>query len=532
MTQRPCQVVLLGATATCYPTPVTITTSILYPSGTPHLGHALELVQADALARYQRGLGKPVYFQTGLDEHGLKIARKAAEAGQSPREYVDAQAPQFTRLVEALNVQADRFIRTSVDGDHAAMVEAFWNACMASGDLEQRTYAAWYNVKQEEFLGMVADAPDPAVFGVPAGHIEKIEETNWFFKASRYQTQVVHALESGELKVYPDHRAKELLQFVREKGLQDVSVSRSRERLSWGLPVPGDDGQVLYVWFDALINYLSGTATVVDGHIVLGGHWPVDLHLVGKDIARFHGLLWPAMLLSAGLPLPKALMVHGHIRSGGVAMSKSLGTGVDPLVFADRYGSDAVRWFLVSAIPTLEDGDFTPERFHEVYTSECANGLGNLAHRVVSMTKRYVGEVVPQPPSSGHAERAVSLEHIAGYTAALEAHQLDRTAGHVMSLVRFANQRIDEHQPWAMAKDESRAEELHGFLYELLEMVRLVGVMAAPFVPSYGARVAEAFPGVLGEDHQGSDALRWGVLEAGMSLGEVGVTFGRVEHAD
>lgn len=520
---------LLGTSPTCYPTPVTITTSILYPSGTPHLGHALELVQADALARHRRGMGASVYLQTGLDEHGLKIARKAAEANQRPEEYVAAQAPAFTGLVEALNVQADRFIRTSVDHDHAVMVEAFWKACMASGDLEQRTYAAWYDVKQEEFLGMVADTPDPSVFGVPTDHLEKIEETNWFFRASRYQAQVVHALESGELKVFPDHRAKELLQFVREKGLQDISVSRSRERLSWGIPVPGDESQVLYVWFDALINYLSGTASVQDGQIVLGAHWPADLHIVGKDIARFHGLLWPAMLLSAGLSLPKALMVHGHIRSGGVAMSKSLGTGVDPLAFADQYGSDAVRWFLVSGIPTLEDGDFTSERFHELYTSECANGLGNLAHRVVSMTKRYVGDVVPQPPSSGHAERAVSLEHIAGYTAALEAYRLDTAAGHVMSLVRFANQRIDEHQPWVIAKDEARTEELQGFLYELLEMVRLIGVMATPFVPTYGARVAEAFPGVLGEDRQGAAALRWGVLEAGMPLGEVGVTFGRVE---
>ncbi len=526
---KPWQFVLLGASATCYPTPVTITTSILYPSGTPHLGHALELVQADVLARYQRGLGASVYFQTGLDEHGLKIARKAEEQGLRPRDYVAQQLQLFTALVEGLAVSADRFIRTSADQDHAQMVEAFWNACLASGDLEQRTYAAWYDVKQEEFLGLVADHPDAVVFGLPSEQIERIEETNWFFRASRYEQQVVRALESGELKVYPDHRAKELLQFVREKGLQDVSISRSRERLSWGLPVPGDDTQVLYVWFDALINYLSGTASVGGGRIVVSERWPATLHIVGKDIARFHGLLWPAMLLSAGLPLPKALMVHGHVRSGGVAMSKSLGTGVDPLAFTQQYGSDGVRWFLTSAIPTLDDGDFTAERFHEVYVSECANGLGNLAHRVVSMTKRYVGGVVPQPPSSGHAERAVTLEHLSGYTAAMGAYRLDTAAERIMSLVRFANQRIDEYQPWVMAKDEHRTEELHGFLYELLEIVRIVGVMAAPFVPSYGLRVAEAFPGVLGEDRQGSAALRWGVLEAGMPLGEVGVTFGRVE---
>jgi methionyl-tRNA synthetase len=501
----------------------TITTSIFYPNAKPHMGHALEWVQADFLARYYRQKGHDVYFQVGLDEHGLKMQNAAAAANQTPLDFVAGQLGIFVKLAKELNVSHDRFIRTT-DPDHQVVAQALWRACEDRGDIYSKTYRAWYNIKQEEFLGLADEHPDPSVFGVDEKHLELIEEENYFFRLSKYTDEVVELLKSGEYTIYPKHRMQELVQFVKEKGLQDVSISRHIDRLSWGVQVPHDKNHVMYVWFDALANYLTGCAEPLDGGLILNDFWPADLHCIGKDISRFHGLLWPAMLLSAGLPVPKGMLVHGFVLKDGHVMSKSKGNVIDPHDALAVFGTDALRWFFLSALPTYEDGNFTLERLAEVYAADLSNNYGNLVSRVLTMCHKYTNGQVPEIDVENHrseCEAVVTKAWELYDKEVTKAHDIQAALAVPKQLLDFANRLIEEQKPWEMARDRAQRKELDALLYDLLEIVRAVTAMMWPAIPDTAQRVAkELFFSLPGEVWQDSEQVRkWSRLRSGDQLG-------------
>jgi len=508
--------------------PTSISTAISYPNAKPHLGHALEFVQADFLARYYRLQGSEVFFQTGLDEHGQKIYRTAAEAGMEPHAFVEQQQHLFRGLLEALNIKPDRFIRTT-DTDHREMSQAMWKKCFDAGDIYKKTYRAWYNVKEEEFLASADDVKDSSTFGVDMKFIELIEEENYFFRLSKYYDKLVNVLESKAYEVVPSNRSHEVLNFIKG-GLQDVSISRQKDKLPWGIPVPGDDSQVMYVWFDALTNYLTGTATLNGDTIVPNQFWPYSLHCVGKDIARFHAVMWPAMLLSAGLELPHQLLVHGFILSDGRKMSKSIGNVVDPHEAISVAGTDATRWYLLAEIPTLDDGDFTLERLRAVYASDLANDFGNVVSRVVAMCKKYCEGGVPQVASEQveNLEKTLISEAWQQYHAHIMERQIDKALEVVKGMVVFCNRRIEEQKPWAMAKEVSRKAELEELLYELIEMIRHVSVMLLPAMPNTIEHLhSTVFSGIPDEV---CHSVEWGKTPPGLKLPEEGIIlFPRLE---
>jgi methionyl-tRNA synthetase len=501
--------------------PIYITTSIVYPNANPHIGYAMELVQADFFARYFRLAGHPVRFLTGTDEHGLKIQQAAQKQGVEPQKFVDDMAVSIEKLSKALNLSHDRFIRTT-DADHVATAQALWQMCSATGDIYKKSYKAWYNSKEEEFLGLVEDYPDSSSFGIDPRFIQLIDEENYFFALSRYKDQIVSLLTSGDYKVWPAYRAQELLNFVQEKGLQDISISREKSKLEWGIPVPGDDSQVMYVWFDALANYLTASSCIDErGTILPDEYWPAFLHCVGKDISRFHGLIWPGMLLSAGLPLPHQLLVHGFITASGQKMSKSIGNGVDPFEVLDKHGVDALRWYVLKEISTFDDGDFTPERFEEVYNADLANDLGNLVSRVWGMVGKYAAGTVPE---HGFSTLETVLEgkwH--DYHAAIGQRNIQTAVQVAHSLVVLCNKRIDEVKPWVLAKDPEKESELSQFLYELLEVIRHTSLMLAPALPITSYNIWESlFPNAdpaLAASFKGGS--HWGELQSGLALGPV-----------
>ncbi len=494
--------------------PLFVTTSIAYPNGAPHIGYALELLQADAIVRALRMQGRQVYSLTGVDEHGLKIQR-AAEAKQvTPQDLVDEMSGVFASLVGQLNIANDRFIRTS-DADHVLMAQALWQVCAAKGDIEKRQYQAWYNVKEEEFMGLVSEFPDPSVFGVDPKFIEKIDEVNYFFLLSRYSDRIRQLIETDMYKIVPASRKQEVLNVIDQHGLQDISISREASKLSWGIPVPGDDTQVMYVWFDALTNYLTASCSLdEEGAIVTGDFWPASLHCVGKDIIRFHALIWPGMLLSAGLPLPLELLVHGHLTNEGKKMSKSLGNVADPFAVIEKYGVDAVRWFLLKEVGTTADGDFSEDRLRQVYQADLANTYGNLVSRVWMMVQKYSGGLIP----NRHEDYVFSAaEAWKQYDEALSARNLHSAFTIGLGILEQANRLIDSEKPWELAKAGENAK-VEGILYQLLEMIRQATLMLTPAIPGTAAKVQEALFSSLPECSF-DDACKVGRLEEGGMLG-------------
>ncbi len=446
-----------------------ITTSIAYVNGAPHVGHALEFVQADATARWRRAQGDDVFFLTGTDEHGAKVVRAAEAVGKSPREYVDLNAEKFRTLKETLNLSWDDFIRTSDEVRHWPNAIAIWEKLVIAGDIYKKTYKGLYCVGHEAFV-----TEKDLVDGKCRDHNaapEVIEEENWFFRLSKYADEVKRYIESGELKIFPAGRAKEICNFIAQ-GMEDVSFSRPSRDLSWGIPVPGDDTQTMYVWCDALTNYLFPK-----------DRWPADVHMIGKDILRFHALYWPAMLLSAQMPLPKALFVHGHITSEGQKMSKTLGNVVDPVALVAKYGADAVRYYLLREIPATEDGDFGVAKFEERYTADLANGLGNFAARTTALAKKY-GVTTTEIPDAEVAE------HIATAKTAIDAkmgeYKYHEALAALWGLIAFANQYMNEKKPWdAGVALPDKNVAIGNSLFILVTIADLL----APFLPEAAEKI-------------------------------------------
>lgn len=475
-----------------------ITTSIAYVNAAPHVGFAMEVCQADCLARYHRLKGEEVYFLTGTDEHGVKMYETAKSLGKDTKAFADENAEKFKALKELLNLSNDGFIRTSEDY-HKAGAQKLWKALKKSGDIYKGKYEGKYCSGCEAFISDkdLVDGKCPTHDKVP----QVVKEENYFFRLSKYSEKIREVIASGELKVLPEARKNEMLNIIGEI-FKDVSFSRPRDVLPWGVTVPDDSSQVMYVWCDALSNYITALGYGEEGKkdggkdgaksvVLFKKFWPCDVHLIGKDILRFHAGVWIGMLLSAGISLPKVVFVHGFITSEGKKMSKSLGNVVDPSVYVDKYGADALRYYLLKEIPTGDDGDFSDKRFIELYNSDLANSFGNLVNRVVMMVDRYLGGKI-----FGKEENFELEKKIAGfwksYDKAMGEFNIKVALDAASELLAFGNKYVDEQKPWELAKTDKGA--VAAVLYNLLEVIRNAALMLYPVIPG---KTEEVF-GMLG----------------------------------
>ena len=465
---------------------VYITTAIPYVNARPHLGHALELVQTDALARHRRLRGDEVRVLTGTDDNSLKNVLAAEAAGITTAELVDRNATHFADLQASLQLAFDDFIRTSTDPRHRPGVERLWRACEAAGDLYRAWYQGLYCVGCEQFY-----APDELDGGRCPEHQtvpERVSEENWFFRLGRYQDQLEALIADRRLRILPESHAREVLAFVR-RGLKAFSISRSRERArGWGITVPDDPDQVIYVWWDALGNYISALDYGTRGEVYRRWWSEADerVHVIGKGVLRFHAVYWPAMLLSAGEPPPTSILVHEYLTVNGRKLSKSLGNAIDPEGVAARFGADSLRWWLLREVVQAADTDFTLERLVARADTDLANGLGNLVNRTVAMVKRYRGGRVP---SGGPGPLAEGLRRLpAEVDAALAAFDFRAAASAVIEAVDAANRLVNEARPWELAR-AGRSAELDGVVAALVYACRRIAEEIAPFVPGLAARI-------------------------------------------
>jgi methionyl-tRNA synthetase len=474
--------------------PYFISTTIPYVNAKPHLGHAFEFVQADAFARYHREIGDDVFFLTGSDENSLKNVLAAEAEGLTTRELVDRNVNYFLELRDALALSYDGFIRTSVDEEHIEGARRIWEALDRSGDIYRKSYGGLYCVGCEQFY-----SPEELVDGLcPEHHTpppEYIEEENYFFRLSRYQEQLDRIISSGELEIIPDSRRNEVLSFIRS-GLRDFSISRSQERArGWGIAVPGDPTQVMYVWVDALTNYINALGYATDSERYRR-YWvdnPQRVHVLGKGVIRFHAIYWPAMLLSAGVPLPTTDFVHGYITLGGAKLSKSAGNSFDVLDLTSRYGGDAVRYFLLRDVPPTADADFSEERLVERYNSDLANGLGNLVSRILTMIDRYREGTIPPSPAGDAAAEAVrrsAIETRSAVDVAMRGYDHRAALVAVWELVRSANAFVADAAPWELAK-AGEEEKLDVVLGSGAEALRQIGLALRSLLPDTASAILD-----------------------------------------
>ncbi len=458
-----------------------VTTAIAYANGAPHIGHAFEFVLSDTITRYlrQKNGSDSVFFITGMDEHGQKIEGKAKEKGVTTQEFVNEYATLFRELDKDLAVSYDFFVRTSDKEKHYVGAQALWNKLVEKGDLEKRAYKALYCIGCEEFKtekDLNEKGECPAHLKVP----ETIEEENYFFKLSRYGGEIKKRIESSELLILPDTRRNEILSLL-DRGLEDVSFSRPKSKVSWGIPVPGDDTQVMYVWCDALSNYITaiGYGTDTFNETL----WNNTIHVIGKDILRFHAAIWPGMLLSAGLPLPKKILVHGHITSGGQKMSKSLGNVIDPREVIELFrpacgdlAGEALRFVLLHEIPSFDDGDITIDSIKAMYTAHLANGIGNLTNRILKMA-------ITNEIALGDGQGEVILDHV------FEKYNVNAAINTLMHFISAVDKTITEKEPFKLIKTDK--EEAKEIMAALLRDLYIAAKALEIFMPQTSAKILE-----------------------------------------
>ena len=509
--------------------PYYLTTAIHYPNGKPHIGHAYETIAADVVARFQRLRGREVRFQTGTDEHGLKMAQKARDLGKTPRELADEMSGHFKDLFDALNISYDRFIRTT-DADHHRSSQAIWQAMEAKGDLYLDRYEGWYSVRDEAYYdekelveGEGGEKLSPQ--GTP---VEWTEEETWFFRLSRYAEPLLELLNTpGFLE--PVSRRNEMVAFI-ERGLQDLSVSRTS--FDWGVKVPGSDGHVMYVWVDALTNYITGLG-YPDGGQMWDKFWPADLHLIGKDIVRFHTIYWPAFLLSADLPLPKKVFGHGFLLNRGVKESKSAGNVTDPMELAERFGVDALRYFLMAEVTFGQDGSYSAEALVNNVNAELANSFGNLAQRTLSMiAKNMEGKLEHFTTESADKALLDTVTEACAATLPREFENLNFSVGIEAWLraVYACNAYVDEQAPWALKKTDP--ERMKAVLQTLFIAIRDLAIAIQPVVPEKAAALLDQL-GVAGENRSYVDLgdAEWfdALVAAGHAIDKPTPIFPRLE---
>lgn len=468
-----------------------ITTSIMYANANPHIGFALEMVQGDAIARYRRMLGDDVMFSTGTDEHGTKVMRTAEKAGTPPQEFVDDIAGKVTELAVRLNISNTDFIRTSDRGRHWPAAQHLWQKLEEKSDIYKKSYEGYYCVGHEAFIKQseLEDGLCPLHKSKP----ELIQEENYFFKLSAYRAEVRKRIESGEMRIVPEFRTQEVLNLLDDA--EDVSFSRPSAQLPWGIPVPGDDTQTMYVWADALTNYLSvlGYGAADASRM---SYWPADIHLIGKDILRFHAMIWPAMLLSAGLEVPKHIYVHGFITVDGQKMSKTIGNIIDPAQLLERWPVDVVRYFMLRELQSTDDSDFSWEKLEQRYTSDLANGLGNLVQRTATLIESKVGGKMSY--NSNLSATEASLKEVlddSRYHKAFELFRLHDASAEVMAKVAIANAYLNEKEPW-----KQEGEEQYKTLLVTAAMIVHLARLLQPFMPATADAIAKRFGCSLTQD--------------------------------
>ncbi len=498
-----------------------ITTAIDYANGTPHLGHAYEKVLTDVIARFRRLMGDKVWFLTGLDEYGQKVQQSARAQGVEPKAFVDEVAVMFQALCAKLEVSNDDFIRTTEER-HKRVVHEILQRLFDNGEIYKAEYKGYYSTRQEQFLqekDRDADGSWPELFG----EVVEITEANYFFRLRNYQDWLIEYIRSNDSFILPRYRQKQVLEFLSEP-LNDMCISRPRERLEWGIPLPFDDAFVTYVWFDALLNYYSAVAA-------RGTAWPADFHVIGKDIlVPPHAVYWPIMLKAAGIEPPRSLLVHGWWSINGAKMSKSTGNFIDPIEFVDHYGADALRYFLIREMSVGQDSDFSLQQFMARYQGELANTLGNLANRTLNMTNRFCDGVVPAAGALDDLDREIrdswdaTREAVIALNNEFQFHQsLERTMQFAAAINRYAEQRA----PWKLGKSAEPADRqaLETTLATMAEGLRLIVALLTPVMPATAERV-RALLGA-GEAPTWKEELVWSANLAGAKVGETAILFPR-----
>jgi methionyl-tRNA synthetase len=459
-----------------------ITTAISYPNGNPHIGHAYEVVATDAIARFKRLDGYDVYFQTGTDEHGLKIQQAASARGITPKALVDEISPMFMNMAQRLNCSFDRFVRTT-DPDHYAATQELWRRMEANGDIYLGKYEGWYSVRDEGYFNEdeIVTGEDGKKRAVTSGApVEWVVEESYFFRLSKYQDKLIELYESQPDFVGPETRRNEIMSFV-HSGLQDISISRTT--FDWGIPVPGAPNHVMYVWVDALNNYLTGCG-FPDENASHRHYWPADAHIIGKDIIRFHTIYWPAFLMSAGITLPKRVFGHGFLFNRGEKMSKSVGNVIDPMQLIEAYGVDQLRYFFMREVPFGQDGNYSHDAIVNRINADLANDLGNLAQRSLSMIAKNCKEVVPVPAAMSEVDEALI---VAAYAlpekarAAIGDFALHTILADIWAVVAETNRYFASQEPWVLRKTDVKRMET--VLYTTAEVLRCIGIMVQPFIP-------------------------------------------------
>lgn len=505
-----------------------LTTAIDYVNATPHVGTAYEKIGADARARFMRLQGIDTFFLMGVDEHSANVERQAKEAGLTAREYCDRMVEKFIAAWKALGISYDRFIRTS-EPAHAKAVSEIFRRIHEKGDIYKGKYKGWYCVSCEAFLkeSELSDGLCPSHGKKP----EWIEEENYFFALSRYRDALERHIAENEEFIGPATRRNEVLSFLSE-GLEDISVSRSG--VAWGIRCPFDETQAVYVWFDALINYVTG-AGFLQNDEAFRKWWPADLHVIGKDIIRFHCVIWPAMLMAAGLPLPKSVWAHGFVHLGGEKMSKTSGKTLDPLALAGEYGADALRYFLLREVPFDRDGDFTMKRFLERYNADLANALGNLCQRTLVMVKKYLGGEIPAGTDAGHGQvdeemKTVLLGISDSYCQHMKEMRFHLALDRLWGAVFRCNQYIDETAPWKLRKEPEKEARFRTVVYNLCESLRVISILVSPVMPGTAAAIRQQL-GLSPEIAPGSfeETKTFGLLQPGTPIGEVSPLFPKKE---
>lgn len=488
-----------------------ITTTLPYVNAEPHIGFALEIIQADVLARYHRLLGKNVVFNFGTDEHGLKIYRKALELGIEPQKYCDEYAVKFDALKQALNLSYTHFIRTT-DKHHKKAAQEFWKLCEKNGDIYKKNYSVKYCVgcELEKTDSELVDGKCPVH---PNLVLELIEEENYFFKFSKYQKSLLKLYKDNPNFIIPQNRQLEIKNFV-ERGLEDFSISRLKNKMPWGVEVPGDESQVMYVWFDALINYIS-TLGWPENKNNFEKNWP-GVQVAGKDNLRQQAAMWQAMLISAGLPNSKQIFIHGFITAEGKKMSKSLGNVVEPYKIVEKYGTDAVRYYLLGAMPAYDDGDFSIQRFEEFYTAHLVNGIGNLTSRILTMLEKYSESKIPQVENGNWEIENFWIK----YNKYLSEYKFEEVVNLINKFVAELDSFISTQKPWEKVK---AGEDISGLLYQLAEGLRQIAVALLPIIPETAEKILKQ----LNTTELSHD---WGKLSEGGIINKGGILFSRLEN--
>jgi methionyl-tRNA synthetase len=512
--------------------PFYITTAIDYVNGQPHLGHAYEKIIADVIARSRRSLGQDVFFLTGLDEHGQKVQQAALAEKKSPQAYCDLLAADWKAFAQKLGLTNNDFVRTT-EPRHQKTVQTCLERARAAGHFEKKSYSGFYSLREETFLTAKDRLPD-GTFDAAWGEVIELKEEDYFFKLAEHQQWLMDYIAQNPNFIVPEYRRNEVIGFLKSTVLEDLCISRPVSRLGWGIPMPFDPEYVTYVWFDALVNYISipaahgdPTVTAALGATVAAAHsgislWPADVHVIGKDILKFHAVYWPIMLKALGLPLPKQILVHGWWQKDGQRMSKSTGNVVDPVAVIDDWGVDAFRYYVLRELDIGPDGNWTDAGFRARYSAELANGLGNLVNRSLSMLKRYRNGQMPARSDELAGDAAKAMEQT---RARLEQFELQGALQSIHALVTRANQYVDQTAPFKLAKDPAQSNRLDEVLYNLAETCRVLAVLYQPFLPGTSAKIYSQL-GLAAAPDKFSEAA-WGHLQAGHAIGEIAPLFPR-----